>query len=238
MTNKESAIFIIAYDKTRQDRTFVVEGNRPERLLPLPDQANRALAFGRSKPLWLIDTESGKTLTTFKDDVEHRPVVSPDGATVLHSYVGTLRWSKTEDGATIREKDNYLDPFAFSPDGKLVYAGGSSREDDAPYKYVVTEVDAETAELNRTFGGHQREVSAAAVSPDGKWLATGGQDAHVCLFDLADGKLVHRVLAQEGPVTQTSFSSDAKWLVSVGREDQSVALWKMGEEQPTWLDGH
>lgn len=39
--------------------------------------------------------------------------------------------------------------------------------------------------LKAFFGGHEQTVTTLAVSPDGVWLASGGRDAKVCIWDAA-----------------------------------------------------
>jgi DNA-binding beta-propeller fold protein YncE len=77
-------------------------------------------------------------------------------------------------------------------------------------------------------------VTAAAFSPDGKILATGGgyEDDHAYLWDAASGKLITTFTdpdpagAVEPQIISVAFSPDGKTLVT-GDSDGSAYLWNM-----------
>ncbi|MGY3521005.1 hypothetical protein ACVMYR_32400 [Micromonospora sp. PTRAS2] len=48
--------------------------------------------------------------------------------------------------------------------------------------------DTTTGQQLRELVGHTDAVSAAAVSPDGAWLATGDDDGSVRIWDAASGR--------------------------------------------------
>jgi len=69
--------------------------------------------------------------------------------------------------------------------------------------------------------GHQAAVSSVAVSPDGKILASGGEN--VRLWHAHTGKAIRRILSNGATV---AFSPDAGTLASVGR-DKLIHLWEV-----------
>jgi len=51
--------------------------------------------------------------------------------------------------------------------------------------------DPNSGKLLRTLKGHEDGINALAFSPDGKMLASGGQDDQVILWDTRTGKKLH-----------------------------------------------
>ena len=79
---------------------------------------------------------------------------------------------------------SWVRALTFQPKDRVLYAG------DYTGKVLAWPVDAETPAPTRTFAAHQGWVRAAAVSPDGRWLATCGNDLLVKLWSTADGRPV------------------------------------------------
>src|SRR5262245_23433591 len=62
--------------------------------------------------------------------------------------------------------------------------------------------------------GHSMAVTTLDFSSDGKWLASGGYDATIILWDLASGEELRRLSGHEAPVIRVLFSSNGKRLIS------------------------
>lgn len=78
-------------------------------------------------------------------------------------------------------------------------------------------------------GNHKGAVNCAAFSPDGKLVATGGDDHLIRLWDTATGALKHTGTSDHGhrgAVTSLHFADNTK-LVSAGRGDNAVLVWNL-----------
>ncbi len=104
--------------------------------------------------------------------------------------------------------------LAFSPDGTRL-ASGSYRE------VKIWQRVLETPKWQFTKAG---VIDVVASSPDGQWLATGGQDGKVRLWDLTKGKAGAVLSGHESPVTAVQFSPDGTKLVS-GATNKSLIVW-------------
>lgn len=78
-------------------------------------------------------------------------------------------------------------------------------------------------------GKHDGPVSAVALSPDGRFCATGSWDREIRLWDTATGELRYRFpVGHRAAVTSLHFTPQAK-LVSASK-DNTLCVWALGEK--------
>lgn len=75
-------------------------------------------------------------------------------------------------------------------------------------------------------------VTALAVSPDGKTLATGGRDAVVVLWDIPTGREKARITAHRGGITSIAFCPDGNQLATAAI-DHSIYLSDLTQDPPS-----
>ncbi|WP_422928788.1 WD40 repeat domain-containing protein [Singulisphaera sp. PoT] len=115
-----------------------------------------------------------------------------------------------------------LDPVevvAASPDGKTVAVATSGDS-------VITFWDAASRKVEKTLPALEGKVHVLVFSPDGKTLASGGEDAKVTLWDPATGAVVGKLEGHSGPITCLAFSADGSKLVT-GGQDAAAILWDL-----------
>ncbi|MBI5665965.1 MAG: caspase family protein [Nitrospirae bacterium] len=76
----------------------------------------------------------------------------------------------------------------------------------------------------RTLEGHSEEVRTIALSPDGKMLASGGEDEVVILWALSTGEKLQTLKGHSDEINSLAFSPDGKTLAS-GDSGETIILW-------------
>ena len=120
---------------------------------------------------------------------------------------------------------------AFSPDSRLLVtpAGGYAVTTPMDTAESVRVWDVATHEpVDLPLAGHTAPVNAAAFSPDGHILATGGNDSTVVLHDAATGATLGR-LATGTYVYRLEFSPDGKRL-GVGTQAGDSQIFDVATE--------
>lgn len=73
--------------------------------------------------------------------------------------------------------------------------------------------------------GHVAEVTAVAVSPDGRYVLSGSNDKTLKLWEISSGKEISTFTGHSGSVSSVAFSYDGRFAVSTGHGDKTVRLW-------------
>jgi WD40 repeat protein len=146
---------------------------------------------------------------------------SPDGRTLASNDDETVRLWDVRDHtqrAVFRPARGW-GPMFFTRDGRTLIASRGSLGG------IIVFLDANT-------GQEQRRIQATywclAVSPDGRYLATGGGGLEV--IDAQTGKARWRVSPHGPPIWSASFSPDGKTLAAAGW-DGTARLWNVASGQ-------
>ena len=182
-----------------------------------PDGA-RAVTGSYDHDLRLWSVESGASLQTMSghQDKVQSLAVAPDGTIASGDWSGEIRLWDGKTGAFLKvlaRQKTEVGSLSFSPDGKRLLSGVGDGVGNDCHVY-----DTASGRETVTYRGHDNIVIATAISPDGRWAATGGgnnQEIHI--WDLAtaerrkgpDGQPL--TLSGRGqPVWAVGFSADGR----------------------------
>jgi eukaryotic-like serine/threonine-protein kinase len=133
------------------------------------------------------------------------------------------------DLRTLRGQGEPVHSVAFSPDGRLVAAGGG----DFAKPGMITIWDAATGRVARSWAGHAERINSVAFSPDGKRLASVGgrekQPGEVKIWDAATAEELLVLRGQTAPVWSVAFSHDGRRLAAASAGTDAVGRWLAGE---------
>jgi hypothetical protein len=171
-----------------------------------------------------VDPAKARLVGEFKHD---RPLlgcrIDPSGRFVFAGAQGNsvVRWTLADGHKTLFEGHrSWVRGLTFCAAEKLVFTAGYEG------KVLAWPVDADKPAPARTLDAHQGWVRSLAVSPDGKTLASCGNDHFVRLWSTADGRLLRELSGHECHVYDIAFHPRGRYLVS-GDLKGVVKVWNL-----------
>jgi hypothetical protein len=151
---------------------------------------------------------SGGPVYAFKDAAGNYQEIDPDKAPLI--------------GQPIRGLPGPVTCLAYAPNSTTAVAAGANH-------VAILDITG-TGRLIR-LDGHRGVVTACAFSRDGRWIATGGADRTVHLWDPATGQERRSFGGHQDSVLCVAFSPDGRRVLS-GSADRTLRLWdtETGEE--------
>lgn len=137
---------------------------------------------------------------------------------------GTAGLWDAGDGTPVAVLDGDSQPVVqarYSPDGSraVTIAGGMNKGSDRAGALWDAASAARIATLS-----HQGLINAFSFSPDGRHLATAGDDARIKLWDTASGRLLKTLEGHTAAIWSVAFSGNGQRLLSAG-QDHRVLIW-------------
>jgi WD40 repeat protein len=153
--------------------------------------------------------------------------VTPDLSLAAYIHIGQeLRVIDLQhDGRELWNDKSKYGTLVFSPDGKLLAAGGGDAGTD------IRLWDAMTGQELDPLTGHQSWVTSLVFWPDGKRLASGSADQTIRIWDVPTRTCADTLRGHRQQVWELALMSDRPTLVS-GCRDGTVCLWDTSASHP------
>ena len=187
-------------------------------------------AGGTGQTIRLINVSTKESRNLAGHTGEITSVVFASDATILSGSTDkTIRvWTVGSESAV-----KAMGPFtadvnavAAGPDGSTVAAAMADNS------VAFFDLASTSANPLRTLTGHTDKVFSLAFSADGRWLASGGADQSVRIWDAKTGAPTRTLVGGTGEVNGLAFSRDARSLVSANG-DGSMIVWQVETGAPS-----
>ena len=210
-----------------------------------PDGELLAAAGGlpaRNGEVKIWDVASSELQLTIEGhaDTIYAAVFSPDGSILAtSSYDRLIKLWDVDSGKELRTLKDHIDAvyaLEFTPDGKWLLSGAADRS--------LKIWDVSSGERLYTVSDPIEGINDIAVHPSGRLVAAGGLDRTVRIWELGEkeGKLLHSLIAHQGPILQIAFSPDGEKLVTASIDgtikvfrSADLAELKILSAQPDWV---
>jgi len=114
--------------------------------------------------------------------------------------------------------------------GLLLGLEANRLSDGDDVRGALADILQDNPRLKQYFYGHTAPVTAVALSPDGKTLASGDAANVILLWDVATAKMVAQIAGHTGGITGLDFSADGQRLASSSL-DGTARLWEIASGQ-------
>lgn len=136
---------------------------------------------------------------------------------------------RLSDGTRMFERADLgtLRSLAFSPDARYLAVGGS--EGASVFELRSGERTLQVSHTLPGSSGGQYIVHSVALSPDGRYFASGSLDKIVPIYEMASRREVHRVIHQE-TIFAITFSRDSNY-IATGGADKTARVFEVSSER-------
>jgi WD40 repeat protein len=84
-----------------------------------------------------------------------------------------------------------------------------------------------SGQVRAVWHAHTPNIEGLAVFPDGRFLATVGNDAVARIWASADQREVATLIGHQGSVYAAAFAPDGTRLATAGLDDRTVRIWDL-----------
>jgi len=186
--------------------------------------------FGFAKMLRVSDLQEMNRI-----ELDNHPaagiVFTPDGSNMIISTWGEIAWSfntttwqlNWKFDLSDNEEYNAFHSIAISPDGSTVALGSADHR-----VYLMDVATGQVVHRIESWSGHTKTLKALSFSPDGKWLATAGEDQTIFVWNTSDFTKKFTLTGHVNTVSGLDWSKDGNSIVSTSL-DETLKIWDLSQ---------
>ena len=150
---------------------------------------------------------------------------SPDGKSLAVARFQTIElWSVERDDrrqiGALPDHPGKINSVAFTTDGRYLLAGtGISGFEGEAVLWRIAD-----RKVVRRYGRHRDILYAAAISPDGRMVATAGYDKRIQISDFDTGERLQEIQGHNGAIYDLAFGPLSK-RISTASADATIKVW-------------
>ncbi|KRW99612.1 WD40-repeat-containing domain [Pseudocohnilembus persalinus] len=200
--------------------------------LALSQENSYAVSSSWDKTLRLWDLRAGKTSRKFQGghskevfsvafSPDNRQIISAgaDRKIVLWNTLAQLKYESQE-----MNHSDWVSCVRYAPGNK------STKGDSNPYFATVgwdgrLKIWNTNIQVKYTFKAHESNANGVSISPNGRYIATGGKDRKLLIWDIKDLRTASREFDAGSTIFQIAFNPKLQW-VAAGTE-QGVKIWDL-----------
>jgi WD40 repeat protein len=156
----------------------------------------------------------GVLCLAFSPDGKYLASGSLDGKILLYN----LKDWHVEKILTPSKTPSGIGALAFSPDG--LWLASSSYDDP-----VIRLWNPDSGQMGPILSDHIKEIYALAFSPNGKYLASAGEDRIIRLWDTTKRVVISRLAGHYDSVWSLAFNPEGDFLASGSMGDGTIRFW-------------
>lgn len=199
------------------------------------------LSSSWDKTIRLWDLRVGKTSKMFTGHKKEIFTVSfsPDNRQIISAGAdeGIYLWNTLAEHKFTTDKFNHTDwvsSIKYSPMQKT-----SQKNPIQPYFASVgwdgkLKIWNTNFQIRYTFKAHEDNINTVHISPNIKYIATGGKDKIIRVWDITDLSQPHRELNAGSQINQLAFNNKLQWLAAA--TEDGVKIWDLMSDSDECLD--